>query len=384
MKHENKNTPNKPNIVVITSPLGNPGIGILTNLIEILKVLCNNVFVITDNFPMDEIRYGNVYIRNIENNENNGLSPSVKFVIFFSRQVKVSLNLIKISRNIDTVIFFIGGMALPVPMLLAKILRKKIIVITTGSLSKETEIRYGRQSIFYYISMMIERVNYTLSNRIVIYSKNIIPQLELNRYGNKIVLGARFVDTNIFKHQRRMDERGNIIGYIGTLSSVKGIMNLVEAFRTISKGNDTAELLICGGGPLLNEIRKKLKHDGLQHKITLAGWIPHDNLSDYLNEMKLLVLPSYSEGLPNVILEAMACGTPVLATPVGGVPDLIKDGENGFIMENNTPEYIAKNVIRALNYPDLDRIVKNARKLIEEEYSYEAAVERYRKILESV
>ena len=85
-----------------------------------------------------------------------------------------------------------------------------------------------------------------------------------------------------------------------------------------------------------------------------------------------------------ITLEAMACGTPVLATPVGGVPDVIKDGETGFIMENNSPECIAENVERVLNYPCLNEIVKNARELVKKEFTYEAAVGRYRKILENV
>ena len=80
----------------------------------------------------------------------------------------------------------------------------------------------------------------------------------------------------------------------------------------------------------------------------------------------------------------MACGTPVLATLVGGVPDLIKDGNIGFIMEDNSPECIAKNVMRALEHPDLERIVENARALVEREFTYEAAVERYRKILDNI
>ena len=108
------------------------------------------------------------------------------------------------------------------------------------------------------------------------------------------------------------------------------------------------------------------------------------SFQDYLNELKLLVLPSYTEGLPNIMLEAMACGTPVLATPVGAIPDVIKDGETGFIMENNSPERIAENVIRALNDSNLDIIVKNARELVEKDFTYEAAVERYRKILGSI
>ena len=81
---------------------------------------------------------------------------------------------------------------------------------------------------------------------------------------------------------------------------------------------------------------------------------------------------------------AMACGAVVLATPVGGVPDLIKDEETGFILEDNSPECIAENVMRALNHPELDKIMNNARKLIEAEYTYEAAVERYRKILKNL
>ena len=116
----------------------------------------------------------------------------------------------------------------------------------------------------------------------------------------------------------------------------------------------------------------------------LLRWICHDKLTNYLNELKLLVLTSYTDGLPNIMLEEMACGTPVLATPVGAIPDMITDGETGFIMENNSPECIAENVMRALKHPDLERIVEDARALVEREFTYEAAVKRYRKILEGL
>jgi glycosyltransferase involved in cell wall biosynthesis len=79
----------------------------------------------------------------------------------------------------------------------------------------------------------------------------------------------------------------------------------------------------------------------------------------------------------------MACGTPVLATPVGGIPDLIKDGKTGFILEDNSPRCIAENVFRALEHPGLDEIAKNAHDLIEKHYTYEATVERYKNILGS-
>jgi glycosyltransferase involved in cell wall biosynthesis len=84
------------------------------------------------------------------------------------------------------------------------------------------------------------------------------------------------------------------------------------------------------------------------------------------------------------MLEAMACGTPVLATPVGAVPDVIVDGKTGFIMENNSPECIAENVMRALEHPDLEGVAQRARALVEREYTFERAVERWKSILEEV
>ena len=77
----------------------------------------------------------------------------------------------------------------------------------------------------------------------------------------------------------------------------------------------------------------------------------------------------------------MACGTPVLATSVGAIPEIVRDGETGFIMENNSPECIAENVIRVLNYSGLGRIADTARKLIEK-FTYDVAVERYRRTLD--
>jgi len=77
----------------------------------------------------------------------------------------------------------------------------------------------------------------------------------------------------------------------------------------------------------------------------------------------------------------MACGTIVLATPVGAITDLIENGETGFIMEDNSSECIATNIIRVLNHPSLVQITRNARALVEAEFTYEEAVERYRKIL---
>jgi len=80
----------------------------------------------------------------------------------------------------------------------------------------------------------------------------------------------------------------------------------------------------------------------------------------------------------------MACGTPVLATPVGVIPDVIIDGKTGFIMENNSPECIAENVKRALSSPDLEQIAGAGRRFVEENFTFEHAVERWKEVLEEI
>jgi glycosyltransferase involved in cell wall biosynthesis len=117
--------------------------------------------------------------------------------------------------------------------------------------------------------------------------------------------------------------------------------------------------------------------------VRYLGWVTHTTLSTYLNELKLLVLPSHSEGLPNIVLEAMACGTPVLATPVGAIPDVIKDGNTGFIMVENSPTCIAHEIVRVMTDPNLEEIVRNARRLVDEQFSYEASSKRYAELLAS-
>jgi glycosyltransferase involved in cell wall biosynthesis len=126
---------------------------------------------------------------------------------------------------------------------------------------------------------------------------------------------------------------------------------------------------------------KFLEQAKLLDKVKLAGWIPNDKITEYLNELKLLVIPSYTENMPNIILEAMACGTPVLANAVGGIPDVITDGINGFLMADNSPECIAENIIRALNYPNLQQISDNASEFVRKEFSLGKAVDKYRHAL---
>jgi glycosyltransferase involved in cell wall biosynthesis len=112
------------------------------------------------------------------------------------------------------------------------------------------------------------------------------------------------------------------------------------------------------------------------------GWVDDSEIPKYLNEFKLIVLPSYTEGLPNTMLESIACGTPVLGNSVGAIPDILIDGETGFIMDDNDPATIKDNLVRALQYPAIDKIVDNAYDLVKNEFNLETTVKKWENILE--
>ena len=338
-----------------------------SNLIDILRSFSNPIYIIRK-----------------ESISSHTDSPKKTFIAialsYIHRQLECSWKVMRIARNVDIYVFFIGGTTSFLPMLVAKLLRKKVVLSTTGSVVK-TSIGAKDPLILTLLIKISEEISHGLSDKIILYSRN-IKESNLEKYRNKISIAHRhFLDFDKFEIKKSFDERDNLVGYIGRLSGEKGVLNFVKAVPKILEKRSKINFLIGGDGQLRDEIEEYLDEENLNNKVELAGWIPHDELPDYLNTLKLVVLPAYTEGLPNIMLEAMACGTPVLATPVGGVPDVIKEGETGFILENNSPECIAKNVIKVLEYPNLDKIVKNARELVEREFTYLSAVERYKDII---
>lgn len=369
-------------VCMVTVPLQQLSGGyytIITNLIHIFEPITQKLIFITFNYPINMDLKLN--IKPIFLNYKKSDFILLKILSFVLVQLQVSFALIRFNSQIGEKIFFLTGTSL-LPMLTAKLLGKKTILTAIASESKNIIYIYKGRSIFgkifSNIILALEILCRDISDGIIVESPNLILTLGLNKYKHKIFPnGALFIDTSLFRIITPLRNRKNLIGYFGRLSEEKGVINFAKSTHQILKKLDNVKFLIGGNGPLYNDVEKEINC-----KTILCGQIPRENLYEYLNKVKLIVLPSYTEGLPNIVLEAMACGTPVLATSVGAIPDLIKDGETGFIMENNSPTCIAENVIRVLEYPDLDKIVYNARKLIENEYKYEVTVEKYKQILD--
>ena len=369
------------NIGVLTFPIGRAGNPPLSNLIDVLRSLSNNVYLITGND-------GYAYFKEISEIRTYGVShrkgrnPFTRIVNYVWTQLKISYMLAKKSGNVDFWVFFIGGEGLLLPMLTSKLFGKKVVLVLAGFPVRSAE--YQKNALTNLLGIL-ERISLLFSNKIIVYSENIARERRLEEYQSKLsVAHKHFLDFNSLKLKKKIEDRGNLVGYIGRLDEEKGVLNFIEAIPIVVGTRRDIGFIVGGDGDLSSRIEDFLREKMIENKVRMMGWIPHENVQDCLNELKLLVVPSYTEGLSNIMLEAMACGTPVLATPVGAVPDIIVNGKNGFLLENNSAECIAKNILEILDRKDLSEISENGRRTVEKNFTYEIAVKRYKEILESI
>ena len=375
------------NSCIITSvlPRDIKGIQILIdNFIQILEPISETIYLITGNYRKD-LSKSQINLINLEF-ENKNQNLIIRMFNFIFTQFKMGYELFKIRNKVDTVFFFIS-IPYVIPLLIAKIANKRAIIIVTGSSSEDAKQVYKKSNfweitgIFPKIIGFLERISYYFADDLILVSEKLVNEVGLEKYKEKINYAcATFVDVSKFSILTKLNDRENLIGFIGRLTETKGIMQFVKAIAILSK-EENLKFFIGGDGSLREEVEKEISKNNLNYSVILEGWIPHEDLPDYLNQLKLLVIPSYSEAFPAIGLEAMACGTPILITPVGGVIDIIEDEKTGFLMDDNSPEVMAKNIQRALNYADLERVATNSRALLENNYSYKIITERYESIL---
>jgi glycosyltransferase involved in cell wall biosynthesis len=361
---------------IITFPISKAGITPLSNLVDIFSAISEDVIVVTGNDGFDYFKESDS-INTYGFYHQGGKNVFSRIGQYIHMQIKISFLLLKLRKKTDYWVFFIGGENLLFPFLIAKVTNKKIISLMAGYTT------FFETSFLNNILVLVSYYTRMLSDKIVLYSSRLIDVWDMSTFKKKIVIASKhFIDFNIFKNKKLFNNREKKIGFIGRFGTEKGVYNFVKSISIIINNDEDAYFFIIGDGEEGKHIKEYIKENNLENKVNLKNWVDHQKLPNYLNDLGLLVIPSLTEGLPNIMLEAMACGTPVLATPVGAIPDLIKDGETGFIMENNSPECIAKNIIRALNHPDLEEISNNARKLVEHEFTFEKAVERFRIIID--
>ena len=132
--------------------------------------------------------------------------------------------------------------------------------------------------------------------------------------------------------------------FLGFLGARKGIYDLIEAVCRLSKNEKLDFHLYVGGNGEIDEVQKIIDNRNISEKITLLGWVSGEEKKKYLSECDVFVLPSYNEGLPISILEAMAAKKAVISTSVGGIPDLIENGKSGILVPAGNVDILSENI----------------------------------------
>ena len=164
--------------------------------------------------------------------------------------------------------------------------------------------------------------------------------------------------------------------FVGDLIQAKGLHDLLRAFGRIAPRFPQLEL-ICAGGKPPAEMTRLVAELGLQERVVCPGWLGPERLRTELGRATVFALPSYAEGMPMALLEAMSWGLPVIATPVGGVPQVVEDGVNGLLVAPGNIDALAAALARLLDEPALrESLGTAARRTIETRFSLATALER--------
>ena len=185
--------------------------------------------------------------------------------------------------------------------------------------------------------------------------------------------------------KHRLDQK-NLILFAGGLYYIKGVQYLIQAISEVVKERNDIKLFIAGEGPYKKELQLLTKKYGLQETVQFIGHLSKRSLKDLYYSSSVVVLPSLSEGLPRVIIEAMACAKPVIATSVGGVQEIVKDGENGFLVPPDDPAALQSKIAFLLAHPEFSKkLGKNGRQLVIKNFSgknlLKGYIELYKKVL---
>jgi len=184
--------------------------------------------------------------------------------------------------------------------------------------------------------------------------------------------------TSLFRTDRRL-----IVGAAGRLSPEKGFEILIEAAAKVVPENSQIGFVIFGDGVLRESLAAQIKQRGLGDSVVLGGF--RTDLERYVPHFDLFALSSFTEGLPVAVLEAFAGGVPVVATAVGGVPEVVQHGVNGYCVEPGCPQELARGILDVLADDTLRRTMgQNGRKRVVEEFTFEVMAKQYQRLFEDL
>lgn len=210
-----------------------------------------------------------------------------------------------------------------------------------------------------------------------------IPPDKVISLGNSVDY-AEFADVQITKQEAKkllgISSDAFVFGTVGRLVPTKGLPYLIEAFTKVKQQMPSAQLVIIGAGRLQNELKRQAAKTLCADSVHFLGH--RNNIPELLRAMDVFVLSSIAEGMPRVILEAMASGVPVVGTEVGGIPEILAGGQYGYLAQPRDSTALAKAMIELAQEPlgEREKLVEKARQRVRDEYCHNVVIGKLEKL----
>lgn len=247
-----------------------------------------------------------------------------------------------------------------------------------GQIDMDIERFCRNAAIRFFIKNIMKTSKYilVLGNR----SKNF--WLKMGFPGNKIRIMPSSIDTDNHFYPSEKKYLYDLL-FVGTLDKNKRILSIMMAVKKLVIEGHNIKFAIAGFGTLENEIKSFIKENNLKQNIIFLGEV--DNVFETMNSSRIFIMASEFEGLPCALMEAMACGKIVITTPAGDIPDIVKDGQTGFIINDSELLSMAERIKFILqNFDFYESISRNARNTIVNNVSYRSTTLRWNDLLSKI
>jgi glycosyltransferase involved in cell wall biosynthesis len=258
------------------------------------------------------------------------------------------------------------------------------------------EVKTGHSSRGIGFHMLRERILWSSADRVLVVSNAVMRDLT-GLYGvnpEKVRVVYNGVDTDKFSpadggplpEQLKNLGGKKIILFAGHFGLRKGIFFAIRAMKSVKSEIPDAHLVCIGGTPAWlgrndfeQMLREEVRRNGVEDCVTLLDAVKNTDLIGFYRRSEVFVLPTYYEAFPKVVVEAMACGKPVLATRTGGIPELVVDGETGLLTPYGSPEAISEKLIALLEDGRMRAAMgRRGRERVEKLFTWHAVAERTR------
>ena len=180
------------------------------------------------------------------------------------------------------------------------------------------------------------------------------------------------------REQLRIDEEEPVFVFSGAVMRAKGIFELLEGFSRVTKDRHIAHLVLVGKIVDDADVRRFIIENGLTGRVHLVGQKSPDAMPAWLSVGDIMVFPSHAESLPSAVMEAMSCSRPIVATNIGGIPEMVTEGETGLLVNPKDADALTKAMLEMLQrrdeWPEMGR---KAREAVVSRFSWAATAERY-------